>query len=105
MIIAFRNRTGVDLYLAKSVDESSIRFTITTTPPKTRNRKEARLIVRVRKGADYGVTSLPEGLPIEIVPKRITLAIKHSSETVPSADDTNDVGTESFQDYTLRFAN
>ena len=103
MIIAFRNHAGIDLYLAKFVEETSIRFTITTAPPKTKNRKEARLVIRLRKNDDYGISDLPDGFGIRIVPKGINLTIEHKGEIIPTFNEDGDAyGIQLSHEYIFR---
>ncbi|HTK59800.1 MAG TPA: hypothetical protein VL283_01205 [Candidatus Baltobacteraceae bacterium] len=106
MMIAIRNATGIDLFLAISTSKKAIRLRITSAPPVLEEGEQAE---RLRAGEAHGIVNCPDGIRVKVDVSKAGLAIRVSkrSEVLDGVDEdgTPDGRTETFHAFTLRLMN
>ena len=105
MVIAIRNETGIDLYLAISASEKSIRFRVTQDAPVLAEDEHAE---RLRAGRGFGMTGCPERVGVKVDVSRAGLAIRAARrrEMIDRIDDFGQLdGEETYMEFTLRLLN
>jgi hypothetical protein len=106
MMIAIRNATGIDLYLAISASEKAIRLRITAAPPDLAEDEQAE---RLRAGASHGIVNCPDGMRVKIDVSGAGIAIRAAkrSEVLDGVDEDGipDGREEMYHEFTLRLLN
>ena len=105
MVIAIQNATGIDLYLAISASEKSVRFRVTTTPPVL---EEAEHVERLRAGEGHGFVNCPEAIRVRIDVSGTGMAIRpvRRRDVIDRIDDDGQLdGEETYLEFTLRLMN
>jgi len=106
MMIAIRNATGIDLYLAISASQKSIRLRITAAQPVLADDEHAE---RLRAGESHGIVNCPDGLRVRIDVSGAGIAIRavRRSEILDGVDEDGipDGSEEMYHEYTLRLMN
>lgn len=105
MVIAIRNATGIDLYLAVSASAQAIRFRLTAAPPVLEEDEET---ARLRSGEGFGMTGCPEGIRCKVDVSGTGMAIRAArrKEIIDRIDDDGQLdGEETYLELTLRLMN
>jgi len=105
MVIAIRNATGIDLYLAISASEKSIRLRVTATPPVLEEGEEAE---RLRAGEGHGIVNCPEGIRVKVDVSGASVAIRvvRRREVLDTIDADGQIdGQEAYLEFVLRLLN
>lgn len=105
MMIAIRNATGIDLYLAICVRKESMRIRVTSVPPVLdEDEKDERL----RAGTAQGIAGCPEGLGVKVDVRGAGLAIRAARRRmlVDRLDEAGELdGEETYLEFTLLLLN
>lgn len=105
MMIAIRNATGLDLYLAVSAGERSIRLRVILDPS---DLEEGEAVERLRPGGGHGIMGCPEGLGARVDVSRTGLAIRvaRRREIIDHLDEDGEIdGPETYLEFTLKLLN
>ena len=105
MMIAIRNATGIDLYLAIVAGEKRIRVRVTAAPPVLEEGEQAE---RLRAGEGHGIVGCPEGLraAVDVSGTGMAIRVVRSRQRIDRIDDDGQLdGEETFLELTLRLMN
>lgn len=103
MIVAVRNETGFDVFLAIVVSEKSIRFRVFLEEPKVDHPVE-----KLRPGHGFGMNGCPEGIGarVDVSKAGLTLRVSKRREQVDHIDEFGQLdGLETYLEFTLRLMN
>ena len=105
MVIAIKNATGIDLHLAISASEKSMRFRVTSAPPVLREDEKAE---RLRAGEGHGIVGCPEGLGarVDVSSAGVAIRVARRREIIDAIDEDGQLdGEETYLEFTLTLLN
>ncbi|MEK7546278.1 MAG: hypothetical protein AAB554_04350 [Patescibacteria group bacterium] len=105
MIVAIRNMTSLDLHLASSAGERSMRLRVTAAPPVLKEGEQAE---RLRAGEGHGFVNCSEGLrvQIDVSGSGLTIRVARRKDVVDKIDDDGQLdGEETYLEFILTLMN